>query len=427
MSNFGHNGSPSGARPLSTDSHEEFQALCALATSGELPEPEQARLREHLAGCSACRQLLKEYEEIAANVLPEIASELHQKAGYAESEDRSWSLEKAEARLMDSLRSASIPANRKQPALLYKPAAKLAIAATLVAALAFGSYQLGRKSELRGAGRNNSPSLPGPTATSPLPSTAAKREAETKDKRVADLERELAQGRGERTQLDDQLSRLNEELTKRDSELKQATEERVELGHQLDETNMSAKDLEAKMSNLGNQSAQDSQNLLILRTRIHDLNAALEEKDKQIAQDQELLAHDRDIRNLVSARNLYIAEIYDVGKSGDTEKPFGRIFYTKDKSLIFYGYDLDQQRGTKKNASFQVWGRQRTDSNHDVSLGLLYLDDAEKKRWVLKFNDSETIAHLDAVFITVEPQGGSSQPTGKPLLFTYLRLDPNHP
>ncbi len=30
-------------------------------------------------------------------------------------------------------------------------------------------------------------------------------------------------------------------------------------------------------------------------------------------------------------------------KSGELQKPFGRVFYTKEKSLIFYGYDLDQQ------------------------------------------------------------------------------------
>jgi hypothetical protein len=61
------------------------------------------------------------------------------------------------------------------------------------------------------------------------------------------------------------------------------------------------------------------------------------------------------------------------------------------------------------------------------SLGLLYKDDANQKRWVLKFNDAKTISQIDAVFVTVEPEGGSVKPSGKPLLFTYLRLDPNHP
>jgi hypothetical protein len=140
-----------------------------------------------------------------------------------------------------------------------------------------------------------------------------------------------------------------------------------------------------------------------------------------------LLDRDRDVRNLIGARNLYIAEIYDVAQTGDTQKPFGRVFYTKDKSLISYGYDLDQQPGLKKAGAFQAWGGRGADRQHTVSLGLLFKDDANLKHWVLKFNDAKTISQIDAVFVTVEPEGGSAKPSGKPLLFTYLRLDPNHP
>jgi anti-sigma-K factor RskA len=67
------------------------------------------------------------------------------------------------------------------------------------------------------------------------------------------------------------------------------------------------------------------------------------------------------------------------------------------------------------------------DHKHNVNLGLLFQDDTNQKRWALKFNDAKTIAQIDAVFITVEPEGGSAKPSGKPLLFTYLRIDPNHP
>jgi len=37
------------------------------------------------------------------------------------------------------------------------------------------------------------------------------------------------------------------------------------------------------------------------------------------------------------------------------------------------------------------------------------------------------IIQIDAVFVTVEPNGGSHKPSGKPLLFAYLKVDPNHP
>jgi hypothetical protein len=60
-------------------------------------------------------------------------------------------------------------------------------------------------------------------------------------------------------------------------------------------------------------------------------------------------------------------------------------------------------------------------------LGLFYEDDSNNRRWILKFADPGTIEQLDEVFVTVEPAGGSPKPTGKPLLFTYLRIGPNHP
>jgi hypothetical protein len=62
-----------------------------------------------------------------------------------------------------------------------------------------------------------------------------------------------------------------------------------------------------------------------------------------------------------------------------------------------------------------------------VNLGIFYADNAAKKRWVLKSENPRTLADIDAVFVTVEPHGGSSHPSGKPLLFAYLRIEPNHP
>jgi hypothetical protein len=45
----------------------------------------------------------------------------------------------------------------------------------------------------------------------------------------------------------------------------------------------------------------------------------------------------------------------------------------------------------------------------------------------LKSDDATTLSQIDAVFVTVEPNGESVKPSGKPLLFTYLRMTPNHP
>jgi hypothetical protein len=45
----------------------------------------------------------------------------------------------------------------------------------------------------------------------------------------------------------------------------------------------------------------------------------------------------------------------------------------------------------------------------------------------VKCDDPKTLAQIDGVFVTIEPNGGSPKPSGKSLLFAYLRVDPNHP
>jgi len=104
-----------------------------------------------------------------------------------------------------------------------------------------------------------------------------------------------------------------------------------------------------------------------------------------------------------------------------------RDSYTKGKSLIFYAYDLDGQTEAKNGNTFQAWGRRGPDREQALNLGVFYEDSASKKRWILRFDDQKTLAQIDAVFVTVEPNGGSNKPSTKPLLFAHLRMDPNHP
>jgi hypothetical protein len=147
-------------------------------------------------------------------------------------------------------------------------------------------------------------------------------------------------------------------------------------------------------------------------------------RNKTIDEQEELLAHDRDIRELMGERDLYISEVYDVDGTGTTRKQYGRVFYTKGKSLVFYAYDLDQQKALK-NASFQAWGRLAEDRRKDLSLGIFYQDNAAKKRWVLKTSNQQALSRIDEVFVTVEPSGGS--PSNRRILFAYLNFTPNHP
>jgi hypothetical protein len=356
-----------------------------------------------------------------------------------ESAPGSWSIEEAEARLMVSLqdepapvRAASVSSSSKS-ILRWKPALRYALAASILFACGFAGYRIGVLRErgtvaIHAPATSLAPSNPvrmNPPASIPTPSLAKKI---TPDDGQAGASRDqLRMSEVELAKLKDQLAQLEGELTKRSTDLNRSIEARADLDRQLALAQANQQSLQTKLSLTSEQPPQGIPQSLELKTQVRDLTAALADKDREIGEERELLQHDRDIRNLIGARNLYIAEIYDVAKSGDTQKPFGRVFYTKDKSLIFYGYDLDQQKGVRKASTFQAWGSHGADRQNAVSLGLLYQDDANQKRWVLKFKDAKTIAKIDAVFVTVEPDGGSAKPTTKPLLFTYLRLDPNHP
>jgi hypothetical protein len=202
--------------------------------------------------------------------------------------------------------------------------------------------------------------------------------------------------------------------------------QRDDLGQRLEAAESQAQALQAKLDLLERESSADRLQSVALNSKVTELARALRERDETIDKQQELLAHDRDVRELIGARDLYMAEVFDVDRDGETRKPTGRVFFTKEKSLIFYAYDLDQQKRTK-NASFQAWGKCGPDWQQAINLGIFYIDNAAKKRWILKFDNPKSLAQIDSVFVTVEPNGGSRKPSTKPLLFAYLRMEPNHP
>ena len=418
---------------LPFDPHEEFRELCALSVAGELTTQEWTRLTEHLAHCAECHELLDEHERLAGTVLPAMAAEMHERAGPPSLSD-DWSIEQAETRLMESLREGAGPVPLISPQLpKSKPWHELrqyAVAALMALAVGAAGYWFGVIK-----GRTSAPTGSFQATGNPVPARSG--EDAKSASRVESVPDRVDQEQGIREQLrrdqlelgrlQEQLHQESADLAQRSTDLQVNQRDEVDLSRQLSDAKANQDELESKLKTLSGKSAEDTAQLLALKTQVQDLNSLIAAKDTEIARQDALFEHDRDIRNLIGARNLYIAEVYDVAKNGSTRKPFGRVFYTKDKSLVFYGYDLDHQKDLKEDVVFQAWGRRGPEQGQDVNLGLLYQDDANQKRWVLKFNDAKAISQLDAVFITAEPQGGSVKPSGKPLLFTYLRLDPNHP
>jgi len=144
---------------------------------------------------------------------------------------------------------------------------------------------------------------------------------------------------------------------------------------------------------------------------------------------RQLPSNEPELADLMGARDLFIADVYDIDKTGLPQKPFGRVFYTKGKSLLllFYAFDLDRQPGVKTASTFQVWGRRGYGDTHPLNMGMMYLDNETSKRWMLKFSDAKALSQVDAVFVTIEPHGGSNAPKGRQLLYASLRTPANHP
>jgi hypothetical protein len=413
--------------------HDEFVALCALYHSGEISEEEWALLQIHMAYCDSCHEHFLQYQRITSDVIPAMAavaaSELDQVP-----RDSAKSLKDAEKRLMSRLNSPSskeeAPRSTKSG---WRLPAKVLAACVLGAACLFGVYLVRTKAHF---GVQSVRVAPVPaTATQPMsapPDRATQQAVDDSKQQVAALEQQVAAADNRLRQAGQSMSDLEKQLEAEQNAQKQLSEEKDRLSQQLAAAQTELDSMRNKWAVAGTDAAQQSARTAGLEMQVRELKAdldekdvALSEKDRMLALDKDFLSRDRDIRDLIGARNLYIADIFDTNENGRTAKQFGRIFYTRDRSLIFYGFDLDSQAGHKQNVSFQVWGS-GSDRPSPVSLGLFYQDDTHK-RWVLRCNDAKSLARLDMVFVTVEPPGGSPRPTGKQLLRAYLQIHPNHP
>ncbi len=435
--------------------HDEFLELCAVSTSGQLSEEEQKRLKEHLAVCPECREALRQYESLVQHTIPGIGAEQLSEPSSRIDPGPAWSQAKAEKAFFERLaRGEGKPSTGKKNGMSAAfsrilPAAPestwrhvwmlYAAGILLFITLCLSAYWVGVRHGTEVATSTQPATTPQPQVAAQsaasleeqLSDAAHEREIARaqiaeRDQALADLRRQLERQSAEIQRLNNAQEQLETSLRRGDADKQSLAQQRTELGQKLDAARIESVALQRKVASLSEQSNEQTAEAVALGTKVNDLTQRLREREASLNQQEQLLAHDRDIRELMGARDLYIAEVYDVGDNGATRKPYGRLFFTKQKSLIFYAYDLDQQDG-KRGETFQAWGRRGPDWKQAVNLGIFYEDNASKKRWVLKSEDPKTLAQIDAVFVTVEPHGGSDKPSGKPLLFAYLRVNPNHP
>jgi len=436
------------------NSHQEFRELCALSVRGRLSGDEQSRLEHHVAGCSACSDLLKEYKgavrvglsSLGPDLMPDltsavplgsVASAKRKVFERLRSEGEGRPARRTEGLLWRSFweRFLRIPvAAREFLALLREQRYWRITCGIFVTVIVLVSvYRLG---ERRGSQVSNVREQPLPNGSHVLEQQvgsltqdgqALAAELRKRDRVIEDMTSSRNRELLEVARLREQDKDLMDAMAKAGEREDYLTSERDTVTEQLKLAQASLTKTEDDLAGLRKQREADLIRATELETRMAGLSQRLKDREDTIEEQQRLLAADRDIRELMGARDLYLAEVYDVGRNGDTQKPFGRIFFTKNKSLIFYAYDLDQQPGVKSTSAFQAWGQRGPDRKRALSLGIFYQDNAANKRWVLKVDDPKSLQQIDAVFVTVEPQGGSRAPSGHRLLVASLRVEPNHP
>ncbi len=437
------------------NSHEKYLELCAASTAGELSRGEELELQEHLAVCASCRRVKQEYEMTVERAVPALADDL---ASSAVEPDSNWSVERAEVAFFKRLRTeqnspsanASAEASGEQAGrrFTYRPSqipwAELwmPFAACVFLAIALGivAYRSGVKHG---------------TASTQQQAATSSASAGSLEEQISDFGHERSQFLTKLADDDKAINDFKRQVAEQANEIKrlkaangnavaskqsgsqagpEASSEIARRDAELAAAQTNLQQLEARADSLSQQREDTAKQAQALQAKVDELTQvvrdrqlALDQQEVVVAKQQVLLDHDRDIRDLMGARDLYIAEVHDVAGTGETDKTYGRVFYTKGKSLIFYAYDLDQETDLKTASTFQAWGSRGIDKQQALSLGVFYEDNTSKKRWVLKFDDPKTLANIDAVFVTVEPHGGSHHPSGKQLLFASLRITPNHP
>ena len=422
---------PEGSHP------EYFEELCALAASGQISEPEFVELQDHMRDCARCQSAYAGFIDLLHNKLPLVSSERMASSRLAGFFFMSSSCRE---RFLARARKQGLAVSQPSAIVLwpigYAQVATLAMALLLVAAGGL-SYGL-RRSNARYATlaaemaamskrASRAPLETAPTRPAVAPVAVAPAVFPPVNHDLDKAREDYAVSEARSTALQDQLQAAASELESLRAQQVQSSDSRNQLEKKLADAELALTRAGDELQRIREGRAGDAATVAAQAREIRELSAKLSDQAETLDRETTLLAASRDIHDLMGARNLHIVDVLDVDSKGKDRRAFGRVFYTEEKSLIFYAFDLGDRASARRNASFQVWGARGAAQNPSQSLGIFYVDDQRQNRWVLKFEDPRILAEIDSVFVTVEPRGGSARPTGRKFLYAYLKANPNHP
>jgi len=422
-----------------------------MAVTNQTSPEEDQRLAEHLQVCPVCKQTFEHFGQIAAQLYGEAPTSEMAAAAFDSSREDSSERVKAREKLLGKVRQTiNLPLTDDRPVAIAEKR-KMAWGLSLQRTPSWGTWALAAALFLA-------------VCLDLTQSWLSQRHSREEEAKSATLRREVDELRGELSRLqaaparpafeaptktmEDGVQKLradNEAMRQALLNLEAARQREVGenvglqdrirlLQSSLEVLQTSRATLEAEKSGLAERVSSLTADLRKSQDEMGGLAARNEELSqesfahvKSVERQQKLLATDHDIRDILGARSLHIIDVFNVSSRGEFERPFGRIFYTEGKSLIFYAFDLDQQKGLKRGAVFQAWGQRGLGKEDSRSLGMFYMDDPSQNRWVLKVDDSKALARIDYVFVTDSSRKEGVRPRGKPLLSAFLNPTANHP
>ena len=415
--------------------HEHFRELSALAAIGQLSSEEDWELNGHLDECSECRDVHGDYAHVVQHQLPladaarsRMRSDLRYPLPDAEIRDRFLARARADGIQFspDAQRGHAVGSAGFRWGLVWRPALAVATVAVLavLGASVSRKYQLVPRSDVVSrqtselSGENERLRAQLSTVRLDIERDASAldkmRHAKlTSEESLRQLEKRLEESRGQVGQLTARL----EELEAKDRQVASDNQQRDGL----------IADLSAKNDKLHRDNADNLSARIILESQLRDLTASLQQQTADVERERQLMAVGKDVRQLISARNLHILDVHDVDGGGKSAKAFGRVFYAEGRALIFYAFDLPSGKLMPAKYNFQAWGQREYAAHTIRSLGSFEVDDHEQRRWVLKVTDPALLRGIDSVFVTAEALGDAKEPHGRKLLYAYMVGQPNHP
>lgn len=398
--------------------HSYYKGLCALAASGQIAHEELATLREHMQTCEDCRRDRIDFRFLSSQLV----------ANYAIKHSRVEASSRMTTRFIARARTQGIPlkyCERKQTRWIALPSFRLfaeLIGTGLLATLSSHYLMTHWRIRYRPDNKGAIPSSESSQASAVGSSNVTKQRDALKDRlsaaegQLAVKEAALESTRAAVQRLEVRSAELEQADLKLQQELAARDTEIADLSTRRDQ-------LKSDVENL--RAAKATQDLLFHadRSEVEDLRLKIASLTEELNEREELSAAAEQAKDLIVARKLHIVDVHDHA-AGNRPRPFGRIFYTEGKRLIFYAYDLGD-KSTK--VTFYVWGEKSGVTQAKI-LGVLHADDMRDGRWVVSFDDPQTLAQINTVFVTAESRKKQPEkPSNNRLLVAYIDGTPNHP